>query len=542
MGMVVRYAGRQKCRKIKRENMIKISNIKTSVKNQLNKEYLYQLTTKALKCKKKDISALRIGKLSIDARDKTNVFYVLTLEAKVKNEAKYLKLKNVSKVKHISYQIPKAKGESPIIIGFGPGGMFSALILARAGLKPIVFERGSAVEKRIADVKDFWEKGKLNTNSNVQFGEGGAGTFSDGKLNTGVNNPRCGFVLQELYKHGAKEDILYNAKPHIGTDLLVDIVKSIREEIISLGGTVLFDTRAEDIIIENNQVQAVIANKKAYPCSKVVLAIGHSARDTFEMLYNKNVPMEPKAFSVGVRIEHKQDMINKAQYGEFYKYLPAADYKLFTHLPNGRGAYTFCMCPGGVVVGATSEENSVVTNGMSYNARNGENANSALLIGVNPEDFDTNEPLAGIKLQRNLEKRAFELGGSNYFAPVQKVGDLLSDKESSDLGSVTPTYKPGITPSDMKKLFPDYIYDSLKMAIIEMDKKIKGFASPDSIVTAVESRSSSPVRILRDENCVSTGIKGLYPCGEGCGYAGGIVSAGADGIKCAEMILAEFNK
>lgn len=520
--------------------MIKISNIKVSVKEKLNKEYIYSLTMKKLRIKKEDIISLAIGKLSIDARDKTNVFYVLTINAQVKGENKYLKLKNVSKVKEIPYNIPKAEGKSPIIIGFGPAGMFSALVLARAGLKPIVFERGAAVDQRIQDVQNFWNNRKLNSTSNVQFGEGGAGTFSDGKLNTGVNNPRCDFVLKELYKHGAKEDILYNAKPHIGTDMLVNIVKNIRQEIIELGGQIFFNSQVTDIEIKDNKVNSVIVGNKRYLCDRVILAIGHSARDTFEMLEKQNIPMEAKAFSIGVRIEHKQDMINKAQYGEFYKYLPPADYKLFTHLPNGRGTYTFCMCPGGVVVGATSEENAVVTNGMSYHARNGENANSALLIGVDPADFGSDKPLAGVDLQRELEHKAFCLGGGDYSAPAQRVGDMLKDKASTHFGNVKPTYMPGVKPSDMSKLFPDYIYSSLKMAILELDKKIKGFAHEDSVVTAVESRSSSPVRILRNENCVSTGVKGLYPCGEGCGYAGGITSAAADGVKCAENIIKEL--
>ncbi len=536
MGMVIGIFGRKKCG----GKMIRISNVKTSVKNSLNKEFITELAAKAIKTNINDILSIRIAKQSVDARDKSNVFYVLTLEAEVKNQKKYLRLKNVSQSKEINYKIPKAVGESPVVVGFGPGGMFAALVLARAGLKPLVIERGSAVDKRVADVNRFWETGVLDTKSNVQFGEGGAGTFSDGKLNTGVNNPRCGFVMQEFYKHGAKEDILYMAKPHIGTDLLVDIVKNIRNEIISLGGKVLFDTQMTDIGIENGELKYIKTQNETIKCSRLILAVGHSARDTFEMLKNKGMPMERKAFSVGVRIEHKQELINKAQYGEFYKYLPAADYKLAVHLPNGRGAYTFCMCPGGVVVGAASEENTVVTNGMSYNARNGENANSALLIGVNPEDFSGDDPLAGVEFQRKLERKAFRVGGGNYYAPVQKVGDLLDDKPTVELGAVKPTYKPGIRLSDMRDIFPDYIYNSLKEAISAMDKKIHGFADKDSVVTAVESRSSSPVRILRDEKCVSTGVKGVYPCGEGCGYAGGIVSAAADGVRCAEAVIDEM--
>ncbi len=521
--------------------MLKISNIKISVKNKITDELLAEKCCKILKCKK--INSVRLVKKSIDARDKSDVQYILSVEVDVENENRYLKLKNVSKAKSFEYHIVRDNKlkNRPVVIGFGPAGMLAGLTLARAGAKPLIFERGYAVEDRQKAIDKFWETGILDTKSNVQFGEGGAGTFSDGKLTTGIKNIRCQYVLRELVKFGAPYEILYEAKPHIGTDKLVDVVRNIRKEIISLGGEIYFNSNVSNINIEKGRVRAVVVNNNEYVTDNVILAIGHSARDTFEMLYKKGVNIIQKPFAMGVRIEHKQDMINRTQYGDFAKYLPAADYKLVTHLPNGRSAYTFCMCPGGVVVAAASEENRVVTNGMSYYLRDKENANSALLIGINTEDFGSDYVLAGVEMQRKLEGNAFVAGGSNYNAPVQKVGDFLKNVATTNVGSVLPSYKPGVKYTDIRQIFPDFMNESFVLALNEMDKRIKGFACDDAIMTAVESRSSSPVRITRGENCMSTNVEGLYPCGEGCGYAGGIMSAAVDGVRCAEAVLSIGN-
>ncbi|MDE6182008.1 MAG: FAD-binding protein [Eubacteriales bacterium] len=507
-------------------------------------EKLKHKVSKILNTKIDNIKNLKINKKSIDAREKLGGFYVLALDIEIENEKKYLNIKNVEKVQPFSYEIPKRKFEkSPVIIGFGPAGLMSALILARSGANPIVIERGKCVEERSKDINKFWKTGTLNENSNVQFGEGGAGTFSDGKLTTGIKDFRCRVLLEEFVKASAPEEILYMAKPHIGTDKLITMVKNMREEIISLGGQVLFEHKAINLISENNCIKGVsVENLKTgeifdIKTNHIVLAIGHSARDTFEMIKQIEHPIEKKSFAVGVRIEHSQELINNNQYGKFACYLPPADYKLAVRLPNRRGAYTFCMCPGGYVVNASSENKRLVTNGMSYYSRSGENANSALLIEVHPEDLDSDDILSGVKFQRDLEEKAFIAGGSNYYAPVQKIGDLLKEQPSTNIGNIKPTFKPGVTPCNFKDIFPEFIYQSIKLGIIEMDKKIKGFADENGLLTAVESRSSSPIRILRDENFQSVKFKGLYPCGEGCGYAGGIVSAGVDGIKCAEAIL-----
>lgn len=517
--------------------MLKVSNIKISVKHKITNDILMNKCNKILKCNK--IHSVKIVKKSIDARDKNDVYYNISVEVSVDNEKKYLKLKNVSQAKKFEYNTINNSNlkKQPIIIGFGPAGMFAGLMLARAGAKPIIFERGYAVEDRKRAIDKFWSTGLLDTKSNVQFGEGGAGTFSDGKLTTGIKDVRCQFVLRELVKFGAPSEIMYDAKPHIGTDKLINVVKNIRKEIISLGGEIYFDSKVDVINIENGILNSVEVNNKKYSADNVILAIGHSARDTFEELYKKGVDIIQKPFSIGVRIEHSQDMINKAQYGEFAKYLPVADYKLVAHLPNGRSAYTFCMCPGGVVVAAASEENRVVTNGMSYYKRDKENANAALLIGVNTTDFDSNYPLAGMELQRKIESKAFEVGGGKYIAPAQKVRDFINNVPSEKAGNIIPSYKPSVKFTDIRKVFPNFINESIELALIEFDKKIKGFACDDAVLTAVESRSSSPVRIIRGDDYMSTNVKGLYPCGEGCGYAGGIMSAAVDGVRCAEALL-----
>ena len=429
-------------------------------------------------------------------------------------------------------------------MGFGPAGMLAGLILAEAGLRPIIFERGKNIDDRQKDVNDFWQNRRLNEESNVQFGEGGAGTFSDGKLTTGIKSPFIRKVLDELYEAGAPEEILYSSKPHIGTDRLAIVVKNIRKKIEKLGGEVRLECKVEKLIIYNNFVQGLTYSHRGelfdIEADSVIMAIGHSARDTVEMLYNLGCEIIQKPFSVGARIEHPQKLINKAQYGDFAgnEKLGAADYKLACHGLHERGAYTFCMCPGGTVVAAASEKGGVIVNGMSSLARDGENANSALLVGIEPKDFPSEHPLAGIYYQREIEHNAFLLGGGDYKAPAQLVGDFLAGKASTKLGDVRPTCPTGVTLTNIEKCLPEKVSATMKSAIVEMDKKLSGFALYDAVLTAPETRSSSSVRILRDEFCQSK-ISGIYPCGEGAGYAGGIVSAAVDGIKCAHAVLGD---
>jgi uncharacterized FAD-dependent dehydrogenase len=479
------------------------------------------------------------------------VHFIATIDVNVNgSESKIIgkcKSKNVSIAKPYEYNLPACKklNYQPVVVGFGPAGMFAGLILAQAGAKPIIIEQGYDVDRRAKDIENFIKTRKLNTSSNIQFGEGGAGTFSDGKLTTGTKDIRARKVLLEFYKHGAPEEILYSGKPHIGTDKLRTVVKNIRNEIINLGGEVHFGTKLTKLKYKNNSICGVVAvkdgNKIVIETDNVILAIGHSSRDTFEMLYNSDVFMEQKAFSVGARIEHLREDIDRSQYGDFAgnERLGSAPYKLNVHLKNGRGVYTFCMCPGGEVVPATSEENMVCTNGMSEFSRDKVNSNGALLVGVNPEDFGSSHPLAGIEFQRKIERKAFEVGGENYNAPVQRVGDFLNNKKSTAFGSVVPSYKPDVTFCNLDDVLPEFVTSSMKEAILLMDKRLKGFANPEAVLTGAETRSSSPVRIVRDDSLQSVSIKGLYPCGEGAGYAGGIVSAGVDGIKCAEKIISE---
>lgn len=481
------------------------------------------------RAKIKNASYFRILKKSLDARDKNNIKYIYSVEIGEKEEIETFKPKLQSAEKPVKV----------IIAGFGPAGIFCSLYLARAGFNPVVLERGKCVDERQKSVYKFVNDGFLDVNSNIQFGEGGAGTFSDGKLNTGVNHPLIKTVLRDFVEHGAPGDIEYLAKPHIGSDRLPSTVKSIREEIERLGGKVLFSHKLEKINIENGKAVSVVANGAEMKADAVVLAIGHSARDTFYELLSEGVTMERKAFAMGVRIEHLQRDINLAQYGEKYAgKLPAADYRLASH-KGSRGVFTFCMCPGGYVMPSASEEGMVVTNGMSLYARDGENANSAVLCEIYPTDF-YDGTLGGVELQRKLEKAAFRLGGGDYKAPVQTVKDFFENRRSNAFSRVKPTYSRGYEFSDLSEGLPEFMSENLKIGIKDMDGKLKGFAADGAVLTGFETRSSSPVRILRGENMQSVNVENLYPCGEGCGYAGGIMSAAVDGIKTAIAIAAKF--
>ncbi|MCL1948782.1 MAG: hypothetical protein FWF59_03520, partial [Turicibacter sp.] len=431
----------------------------------------------------------------------------------------------------------------PVVIGFGPAGMFASLLLAQKGYRPIVLERGEAVDERVKSIDDFWLNGNLHANSNVQFGEGGAGTFSDGKLTTRVKDLRGRKVLEEFVAAGAPEDILYMAHPHVGTDLLRGIVKNMREEIIRLGGDIRFNAQVKDFVIEDGKLVGVKVGSELIETNHAILAIGHSARDTFTKLHERAVDMTAKPFAVGVRIEHPQAIINQAQFKEFATHpaLGAAEYRLTHKAANGRGVYTFCMCPGGLVVPSSSEKGRLVTNGMSEHARDQENANSGLLVTVGPADFGSDHPLAGVEFQRRLEEKAFGMGGSNYVAPAQLVGDFLKGQASKKIGSVKPSYALGVKMTNFNRLFEPELIEAMKEALKAFNNKLRGFSMDDAIMTGVESRSSSPVRIERSsETFQSPTAAGLYPSGEGAGFAGGIVSAGIDGLKCAQAIIEEF--
>lgn len=515
--------------------MLRINNIKMPLN--ANVEDLRRKVAEMLGCAATDLGKFRIAKKSVDARNKQNIHFVYSVDCEPTVVVASAKdIETLLPEENLLFKLPD-DGVRPVVVGSGPAGMFAGIALAEAGLRPIIIERGADVDARQKMVETFWKLGKLDTETNVQFGEGGAGTFSDGKLMSGIKKDKfTAKVMQELYAAGAPEEILYLAKPHIGTDKLRVVVRNIRRKIEALGGEYRFNQRLENLIIKDSRLRGIKVRNgdEVYEleATRLFLAIGHSARDTFEMLHRSGVYMESKPFSVGARIEHKQADINRAQYGAAAKspYLGAADYKLAVHLPNGRSVYTFCMCPGGTVVAAASEAGRVVTNGMSEFARAGENANAALLVGVSDADFGSMHPLAGMYFQRKLEERAFALGGGNYHAPAQLVGDFLKAKASIGGGSVMPSYAPSVNWCDFGALYPTEIADAMRFGLAEMAKKLRCFATPDAVLTGVETRSSSPVRIIRDETMQSN-IKGLYPCGEGAGYAGGITSSAADALK-----------
>lgn len=519
--------------------MILINNLHLPLNT--NFDDLKQFVANELKININKIEKATLHRKSVDARKKDNVHFCCSVLFTLKSdELKAVKRSKNAVIytdrKYIFKKCNKETENRPIVVGFGPAGMFAALTLSKAGLKPIVLERGSDVDTRTKEVNDFFCGKPLNPESNVQFGEGGAGTFSDGKLNTGIKNPRCRTVLEIFCHHGAPDKILYEAKPHVGTDILVNVVKSIRNEIISLGGEVRFNTKLTDIKTENGIIKSVITQNGEIPCSELIIATGHSARDTFKSLYHSGVEMIRKPFAVGVRIEHLQKDINHSLYGDFAdsEFLGAADYKLAVHLENGRGVYTFCMCPGGEVINASSELNGIAVNGMSESKRDGINSNSALLVGLEPTDFEGEDVFAGCRLQEKIERKAYKIG--NGAVPVTTVGNFVFDEEFK-IGKVKPTVKPNYINCDLKEIFPEFVVESLKDGILEFGKKIKGFDDKEAILTAPETRSSSPVRMLRDDTLQCVTVKGLYPCGEGAGYAGGIVSAAVDGMTVAEKVI-----
>ena len=528
--------------------MIRIRQIKVSIDKD-NKEEIKKKIVKKLNCLYEDIINIKISKKSLDARSKPDLYYIYEVDIKVNNEDKLLnrnKDKDVLSTPDEMYKIPKPGNiklkSRPIIIGSGPAGLFCAYLLSEQGYNPLIIERGEQVEKRLKTVEEFWKTGKLNKESNVQFGEGGAGTFSDGKLNTLVKDKdyRMKKVFEIFVSSGANPEIMYNGNPHIGTDILIEVVKNIRNKIIANGGTFLYNTCLTNLIIENNKIKSIeINNKDIIDTEVLVLATGHSSRDTFEMLHSNNILLEPKPFAIGVRVQHKQNMINKNQYGNNDKELPPASYKLTYKTTKGRGVYSFCMCPGGYVVNASSEEGKLAINGMSYHDRESENANSAIVVTITEEDFGHN-PLDGINYQRLLEEKAYKLGKGKI--PIQLLKDFNNNETSKELGSIKPIFKGEYTLADLNELLPNEISESLKEAFPNFDKKIKGFGNEDTLLAGIESRTSSPIRILRNEEYESVSAKGLYPCGEGAGYAGGITTSAMDGLRIAEKIISKYTK
>ncbi|QCX34258.1 hypothetical protein FDN13_11410 [Caloramator sp. E03] len=526
---------------------LRINNIRLSINDDPSK--LRKIAAGLIGISVNDIKNFKIVKESIDARRKNKIDFIYQVELKFEGEEKVLLKDNkdivVVEDKEDTINIGHEKlNNRPIIIGSGPAGLFAGLVMAKNGYKPIILERGECVEERTKKINKFWQFGKLDTECNIQFGEGGAGTFSDGKLTTRIKDKRCDYVLEELVNFGAPKEITYSFKPHIGTDILKKVVVNIRNKIIELGGEVRFNSKVTDFVIKDGKIKSVKINDEyEIPCDVVIAAIGHSARDTFKVLFNKGALLTQKPFAIGVRIEHLQSMIDERQYGIFANHprLKAADYRLtYTSKKYNRPCYSFCMCPGGYVVAASSEEGMVVTNGMSEYKRDGKNANSAIVVGVGPDDFNSNHPLAGVDFQRHYERLAFKVGGEDYMAPVQLVGDFLNNELSSRIGIVEPTYTRGYRFGKISECLPNYVVSVLKEGLLEFDKKIKGFADYDAVITGIETRTSSPVRIERDERCECKTIKGLYPAGEGAGYAGGIISSAVDGIRVAENIMEKF--
>lgn len=521
--------------------MYRINQIKVELDH--TEDDIRKIIDKQYGCFEED-AKIRIIKKSVDARKKDAIKIVYTVDI----ESPKFDYKRVSKLTYIDKKaVYRLKGyiapltKRPVVIGAGPAGLFAALLLAERGMNPILIERGQSVEKRIEDVNKYFETGELDVTSNIQFGEGGAGTFSDGKINTGVKDKynRITKIISTFIEAGAPEEIRYLNKPHIGTDYLVEVVKNIRNKIIKFGGEVRFNTTMTELIIDESRITGVkLDDGSEILTDHVVLAIGHSARDTFENIVKQNIPVEAKAFAIGLRIEHPQDMISKQQYGEAYKHeaLPIADYKLTYRTAEGRSVYTFCMCPGGVVVNSASETGGVVCNGMSNFVRDEKNANSAILVNVHPTDFDGSDVLAGVRFQRRWEEEAFKVAGSDYSLPVQRLDDFINGEVSTEFGDVKPSIKGKTTMADLNKVLPSYVTESIKEGMVAFGRKIKGFDRDDAILIGVETRSSSPIRILRNKEYMSS-VVGLYPCGEGAGYAGGIMSAALDGIKVAEAIL-----
>ncbi len=496
------------------------------------------------------VRSWRIVRRSIDARRRGPTAFVLSMDLEVREEAVLLaRLSGDPEVEATpqARYLPPRPGRSPlpsrpVIVGTGPAGLFAGLLLARMGYRPLLLERGDPVEARVAAVTRFFGKGPLDPDSNVQFGEGGAGTFSDGKLTTRIRDPRCAFVTQELVRAGAPPEVAWSWRPHVGTDLLRGVIRSLRDLLLGLGAEVLFRARLHDLRVQDGRLDALeLADGTVLPAQAAVLAIGHSARDTFEMLHRHRLEMTPKPYAVGVRIEHLQADIDRVQYRELagHPSLGPASYQLAWQSPEGRGAYTFCMCPGGLVVAACSEAGRLVTNGMSLHARDGTNSNSALVVTVGPDDFGGTSPLSGVEFQREWERRAFDAGGGGHVAPAQAVGDFLARRSSSRFGRVLPTFPRGVVPASLDACLPPSVAWTLRAALPALDARMRGFADADAVLTAIETRTSSPVRMVRDEACESS-IRGLFPAGEGAGYAGGIVSAAVDGLRVAESIVSRY--